>query len=355
MHPGGVKTFCRSPTMTTLHPTPTDARTPRPDQPSEAEAAPAAHGPVGVAGLGAIGSTFVARLVAAGRAVIAFDPQADRLAQAAAAGARPAASLAELVAGAGVVVLCLPGSKQVERAVPAVLASVATGQLWINASTCHPETDERCAALIAARGGAWVDAPLTWRPEGFVFMLGGEPEACARAAAAVLDVVGARSQRFGPTGTGQKCKLMQQAITAAEKAVRLEVAALSRALGLDPAWLRDYLGVPLSPALLEERPGAGATLGMMYKDLGYFLQVAHDARAATPLLAAVRELFKTTLRVDDGTWSHDAIHAFYRMQHDQPLTVARARVAALEAVAPAEPASPAAPAPPPAPRVEAAP
>lgn len=202
-----------------------------------------------------------------------------------------------------------------QACVASVLPAVRPGQLFINTSTCLPDTDRQAAAQLAGRAAAWVDAPLTWRPKGFVFMVGGEA-ASYRLAEPILDLIGGRHRHMGPPGSGQLCKLMQQTLVAYQNAVRAEAAAFCRRAGFDPAWLRDYLGFDFPQRLLDEEPGTKNTLGMMYKDLGYYLQEAHDRRAAVLLAAVVHEAFKTTLNAADGPWDHDAIHAFWRLQHE---------------------------------------
>jgi 3-hydroxyisobutyrate dehydrogenase-like beta-hydroxyacid dehydrogenase len=271
------------------------------------------NGCVGVLGAGNIGHEILKRLVAAGAAPTVWDPVPERCEQAIRGGAAVAGSPAELVDTCTFIVLCLPTAKHVEQCVRDVLPHVSARQVFVDTSTCLPQTEILCAKLVRERGAGWVDSPLTWRPEGFVFMVGAETEHYQRVTP-LLDVIGARHRLMGPVGTGQLCKLMQQTLTATEKAARLEVAAFSRAVGIDPAWLREYLGFNITARQLAEDPGTGGTLQMMYKDLGYFLQVAHEQRGITPVAALVHEIFKSTLSLSDGTWSHDAIHAYWRHQ-----------------------------------------
>lgn len=279
----------------------------------------------GVLGAGTIGALVVQRLVAAGVRPLVFDPQPAARESAKRAGADPRRDGADLVASADIVILCLPGSPEVEAVVDQALPYVRAGHLFINTSSCRPTTDVRCAARVAAAGARWVDSPLTRRAEGFYFMVGGAEVDCA-AAAPTLEIIGARHRRIGDVGCGQIAKLMQQMTHAAEKAARLEVAAFGRRAGVDPAFLHEYLGFQIPPALLDERPGDSATLQMMYKDLGYYLELAHETGAATPLGSLVHEIFKTSTRVSDGTWDHNAIHAYYRLQNVQALEASRSPV-----------------------------
>jgi 3-hydroxyisobutyrate dehydrogenase-like beta-hydroxyacid dehydrogenase len=273
---------------------------------------------VAVIGAGTIGRIVIEKLVQAGRFVAAYDCAEASSAEAARLKATVTRSAALAVADAGTIILCLPGSPEVEATVEQILPRLKPGQVIVNTTSCRPSTDVHCSARVRERGVAWVESPLTRREQGFYLMVGATDEDYLRVTP-LLDLICARHQRIGPVGTGQHAKLMQQMLSAMEKAARLEVAAYARRAGIDPSFLKDYLGFSISPRLLDEDPGNGATLQMMYKDLGYYVECAHQNGASIPLGSIVHEIFKTSVRVSDGTWSHDGIHAYYRLQNVQEL------------------------------------
>jgi 3-hydroxyisobutyrate dehydrogenase-like beta-hydroxyacid dehydrogenase len=279
----------------------------------------------GVLGAGTIGQIVIEKLLKAGRTVFACDTSTQAMRQVLAAGAQAVPDASSLVDAADTIFLCLPASPQVETVVEQIAPRLGERHIIINTSSCRPSTDIRCAAMAARHGAAWVESPLTRRPEGFYFMVGASDRDYERVSP-LLSIVGAKHRLLGPVGSGQVAKLMQQMLGAMEKAARLEVAAFGRRAGLDPSFLREYLGFNIPRKLLDEQTGSHATLQMMYKDLGYYLEVAHDNGASIPIGSLVHEIFKTSTRVSDGTWDHDGIHAYYRLQNVAPLEEKRSPV-----------------------------
>src|SRR5262245_19005391 len=116
-------------------------------------------GAVAFLGLGRMGVPMAARLVAAGRRVVAYDPADAARARAAARGCEIAASPVDALAAAAVVVTILPD----ERAVSALahddglLACWRPGVLWIEMTSSLPSVTRAIAAEVLAAGGSFVD------------------------------------------------------------------------------------------------------------------------------------------------------------------------------------------------------
>ena len=107
---------------------------------------------IGFIGLGNMGGRMTRCLVDAGINVLGFDPVAER---AAAAGASAAASLADVMGYADVVMLSLPDSKVVESVVESengILAHCHRGQTVIDLSTAAASSTVRLHGLFAAKG-----------------------------------------------------------------------------------------------------------------------------------------------------------------------------------------------------------
>ena len=109
--------------------------------------------PVGVIGLGLMGSVLAGRLRAAGFAVTGFDIDPAKAGRLAALGGRTAASIAELARAANPIVLAVFDTDQVEEVVErAILPALSPagrhpGKIVLCASTCDPD---RVAALAPA-------------------------------------------------------------------------------------------------------------------------------------------------------------------------------------------------------------
>ncbi|HQS08145.1 MAG TPA: NAD(P)-dependent oxidoreductase, partial [Xanthobacteraceae bacterium] len=161
---------------------------------------------------------MAARLVARGHTVRAYDVSADRLAQAVAAGARPALDPADAVSGANAVLLNLPTPAAVEQAVfgPDGVAQVMRPpQVLVDFSTIEVERCRAFAARLVARTGcAWIDAPVSGGPPAsadgkLAVMAGGPADEMERLAPLFTDISSAFTH-VGPTGAGLTAKMVSQ-------------------------------------------------------------------------------------------------------------------------------------------------
>ena len=116
-------------------------------------------------GIGLMGLPMVRRLLALGYAVRVFDIAATQVEAACAAGAEAAASAADAVTNADLVLLNLPTPDAVEAAVfgaNGVASAIKPPQLVIDFSTIKVEQGKHHAARLKQQTGcAWVDAPVS--------------------------------------------------------------------------------------------------------------------------------------------------------------------------------------------------
>ena len=129
-------------------------------------------------GLGNMGGPMAANLVKGQHQVTAFDLSATAL-DGVEKGARKAASAAEAVKGAEVVVTMLPAGKHVRGVYENdVLPNVAKGTLLIDCSTIDVDSARHVGELAAKAGLEMVDAPVSGGVGGatagtLTFMVGG--------------------------------------------------------------------------------------------------------------------------------------------------------------------------------------
>ncbi|HZY21928.1 MAG TPA: NAD(P)-binding domain-containing protein, partial [Beijerinckiaceae bacterium] len=124
---------------------------------------------VGFIGLGVMGRSMAVNLVKAGHEVVAHDVRREAVADLAAQGAKPAASVAEAAARADIVVTMLPDTPQVEEVVLAaggLVENPPPGRLLVDMSTIAPTASRRFAEAMAGRGLAMLDAPVSGGPQG---------------------------------------------------------------------------------------------------------------------------------------------------------------------------------------------
>ncbi len=183
-----------------------------------------------------------------------------------AAGARQAASPADLARDADAVITILTDAAAIEAVYggpDGLLARAPAGTLFIEMSTVRPETELALAKRAAAGGGTFVECPVggTVGPalQGkLIGLAGGDAEAFARAKP-ILDQLCRRVDHVGPVGAGASMKLaINLPLTVYWQALG-EAYALCRHLGADPAWLIDlFADTSGGPNVLKARGGAVA-------------------------------------------------------------------------------------------------
>jgi 3-hydroxyisobutyrate dehydrogenase len=293
---------------------------------------------VGFVGLGHMGLPMAQNLIKAGYAVHGFDISEGARAAAAKAGITVAASLAEAVRDADVVITMLI-SGEVVRQVHSQIAEVAKpGTLVIDSSTIDVESARSVHADLSQRGFRMVDAPVSGGVAAaaagtLTFMCGGEPDA-VEAAKSILEKMGKRIVACGPAGSGQAAKICNNMILGVSMIAVCEAFTLADRLGLDRQAMFDVVsnasgscwsintycpvpGVgPKSPADNNYEPGFTAAL--MLKDLNLSQDAAEKVDAATPLGAHAAAIYDRFVREGGGSRDFSAIiQALGAMQREQ--------------------------------------
>ncbi len=194
-------------------------------------------------GVGLMGGPMVKRLRSLGYPVAAYDIAPVPLELARSVGARVAASPADAVAGADLVVLNLPTPYAVEAAVfgeGGVATAMRPPQLLVDFSTIAVEQGRDYAQRLRERTGcAWVDAPVSGGPPAsgggtLTVMAGGDAADIERLKPFMADVA-ARFTHMGPVGAGLVAKMLNQLIVGCVHVVMAEAASMAEAAGIDAA------------------------------------------------------------------------------------------------------------------------
>ncbi len=265
-------------------------------------------------GLGNMGGPMAANLAKAGHAVTAFDLSAAAVARAVEAGCAKAASGAEAVKDAEIVVTMLPAGKHVRAAymnADGVIANAQKGALLIDSSTIDVESARAVSKAASEKGLSMLDAPVSGGVGGatagtLTFMVGGDADAFA-SARPVLEKMGKNIFHAGPAGNGQAAKIANNMLLGITMIATCEAFNLAEKLGLDAqtffnisstasgqSWsMTSYCPapgpVPNAPSNRDYAPGFAAA--MMLKDMRLAQEAAHAARAATPLGAQAEALY----------------------------------------------------------------
>ncbi|MFF9866373.1 NAD(P)-dependent oxidoreductase [Streptomyces sp. NPDC013953] len=150
-------------------------RTESPDRPER----PA----VTVLGLGSMGTALAAALLDRGHPTTVWNRSADRARPLAGRGARVAATAAEAVAAAPLVIVCVLDDAAVHAVLDPIADSLA-GKALVNLTTGSPEQARATAGWAAAHGADYLDGAIMTTPPGvgspdMMFLYSGSPTVLA--------------------------------------------------------------------------------------------------------------------------------------------------------------------------------
>ncbi|MFX1737449.1 NAD(P)-dependent oxidoreductase [Paraburkholderia sp. A1RI_3L] len=245
---------------------------------------------IGFIGLGNMGGRMTRRLVDAGIAVLGYDAAPQRVA---AAGAKVAGSIEEVVKFADVVMMSLHDSKVVETVVEGeggVLAHCRAGQIVVDLSTAAASSTIRLAERFAQEGVQYVDAGISGgaaaaEKGALTLMVGGDEHAVASIEWAFVPI-SAKVAYMGASGAGHTTKLLNNFLNAVSLAASAEVMVAGKKAGLDLRLLLDVLnsssGVNFAtlnrfPKIVEgDYLEGGLTGKLMTKDVVLYVDRARE-------------------------------------------------------------------------------
>ncbi len=306
-----------------------------PLRPATAPLRPAGRTPapaVAFLGLGALGTPMAANLLAAGFPLTAYNRSPHRIEALRALGATTAASPAAAACGVSFLCLCLSDDAAVRAVLleqpDAAIGGLAPGSLVIDFSTIAPATSEALAGRLAERGVAYLDAPVTGGTEGAragtLSVLVGASAADLERARPLLQAVGGRISHFGPVGSGQRAKAVNQVLVAGSYAAVAEALALGQRLGLPMEAVCEALreGAADSWALRHRASGMlrgefplGFRLALHHKDLAIALGTAAEAGLELPVSERVAALEAELIAAGHGDDDVSALARWFSSPH----------------------------------------
>jgi 2-hydroxy-3-oxopropionate reductase len=275
---------------------------------------------IGFVGLGIMGRPMARNLLAAGFDLTVHSRSRGTVDELVDAGASRATKPADVAAASDVTITMLPDTSDVELVIAGpdgVATGAAPRSLVIDMSTIDPEPTRRLAAMLADRGVAMLDAPVSGGERGAIdgalsIMVGGDAAAFARARP-VFDALGRTIVHVGPSGAGQVCKACNQLVVAATIEAVAEALALAERSGVDAARVREaLLGGFAGSKILEVHgqrmldrafdPGFRARLHA--KDARIVLDAARNVGASMPSFVAVAAQLDRLVAEGGGELDH---------------------------------------------------
>jgi 3-hydroxyisobutyrate dehydrogenase-like beta-hydroxyacid dehydrogenase len=286
-------------------------------------------------GIGIMGRGMVGNLLRAGYPVTVWNRTPERVQPLLDKGAKSAATAAEAVRDADVVMYCLSDDKAVEDLVwgaGGVLDGVRSGQTVVDMTTVHPDTSRKEYAAYADKGVEFLDAPVFGSKgeaanAGLWIVVGGKYEVY-EAVKPILEKLSETTHYMGANAQGSSMKLVGNLVVAMQLEALGEAMILATKAGLNP---RDVLGVlhvtdfkspifdGVGGALVERNFDTSFALKLMLKDANLIAKFAEDLKAPIPALVAVRENIKAA--VNQG-WGEENASAFIKhLEHSAGVEV----------------------------------
>lgn len=243
---------------------------------------------VGFAGLGAMGHPMAGHLARAGLLAAVWNrSHAKAEAVAKELGVAAPSTVKELAEPCDVIALCVPADADVLALTRDIAAHARRGTIVVDHSTVSSVTARAAEAILAERGCAFLDAPVSGGVEGakngkLAIMVGGDEATLVRVRPA-LDCYAARISHMGGVGAGQNTKAVNQVLVAGIAQAVCEGLALSEKLGLEPErllptlqagaasnWFLDKRGA----TMLKSEFAVGFKLALLHKDLKIVRELA---------------------------------------------------------------------------------
>ncbi|MFZ0187186.1 MAG: NAD(P)-dependent oxidoreductase, partial [Streptosporangiaceae bacterium] len=199
-------------------------------------------------GTGRMGGPMAANLARAGFGVRAWDRTASRAAALAELGATVAASPADAVKGAGILITMLadgPATEEAWSGPDGLLLAASPGLIWVQMATVGLEWTGRFANTAGRYGISFFDAPVSGSQgpaqAGDLTILASGPHWMADDVAPVFGALGRATTWLGSAGNGTRAKLVLNNWLTTMTEMTAETLSFAGDLGLDPAAIVDLL------------------------------------------------------------------------------------------------------------------
>lgn len=229
-------------------------------------------------------------------------------------GAKERDSATALAAGAETVVLCLPGSPQVEATVTEIIEANGAVTSIIDCSTSNPVSTRALAERCRAAGITLIDAPLSRTPKeawaGELDTMVGASEEDFERLKPLIETWSGRVFRVGETGAGHTMKLINNFISLGYGALYAEALAIGAKNGVSSATVREIISggrmdcgffqTFMQYAVDGDRNAHKFALRNAHKDMRYVVGLANESGVASHLSSAVKNNFATAEAIGRG-------------------------------------------------------
>ncbi len=291
---------------------------------------------IAVIGLGSMGFGMATSLLRAGFAVTGCDVSADSVARFKAGGGQGAATPAEAVRDAEIVVSVVVNAAQTEAILfgkDGALEAMAPGAVFVSAATMDPEIAKRLAARVEASGRLYLDAPISGgaqrAAQGELTILASGSAAAFAKARPALDAMAAKLYELGDApGQGSAFKMINQLLAGVHIAAASEAISFAAKQGLDIRKVYEVITASAGnswmfenrvPHVLEGDYTPRSAVDIFVKDLGIVQDMARNAKFPVPMSAAALQMFLMASASGMGRDDDIAVAKMYAQVTGAPL------------------------------------
>jgi 3-hydroxyisobutyrate dehydrogenase-like beta-hydroxyacid dehydrogenase len=278
--------------------------------------------PLGVIGLGYMGTVITERFLEHGYPVHVWNRSKDKadllIRQGAVWSDNPLKECQR-------VIVSLYSSRVVAEVLSQFDSDLQPSQTIVDTTTGEPEDCEVLAARLKTRGVAYLDAPISGsslqtRQGEAVVMVGGLREAFDQCTD-LWKVLGRSVFYTGPTGSASRMKLVSNLILGLNRVALAEGLAYARAIGVDPAAALEILKASAAYSKVMDVKGAKmlaadfttqARLSQHLKDVRIILKSATEAGMPLPMSQTHATLLEQAEAEGLGDLDNSAIACIYR-------------------------------------------
>ena len=273
---------------------------------------------IGFIGLGYMGHGMAKNIVEKGYALQAkANRKREAIEDLVTRGATENADVAAIGATSDRVVLCLPGSDQVEAIIAGpggLLTAPKPGLIILDSSTSNPVSTGRLFELCAEKGVILVDAPLGRTPKEawsgtLDTMVGASPEVF-ETVKPLIETWSGKVVHTGGPGSGHTMKLLNNFVSLGYAALYSEALAIGAKAGISAETFHGVLsGGRMDCGFYQtfmqyvvggDREAHKFTLKNAHKDTRYLVSLANEAGIASHVASAVKNTYATAEAIGRG-------------------------------------------------------
>lgn len=262
---------------------------------------------IGFIGLGVMGTSMAAHLMAAGHSLTVFNRTREKAEGLIKRGAQWADTPGAVAAASDILISMVGYPHDVEKIYfgeGGILSAMKAGGYVVDMTTSSPKLARRLYEATKEREIASLDAPVSGgdigaRNASLVVMVGGDRGAFD-AVKPIFELLGRTIRYFGPAGSGQYAKMANQIAIASNMMGVCEAVAYAKRAGLDPAEVVETISggaagswslSNLAPRMLRGDYAPGFFIKHFIKDMGIALASAEEMHLDLPGLKLAKRLY----------------------------------------------------------------